>query len=336
MNLEKKEKKKILEKANVTGVGVGKKIKDGQKTDQECVTVFVHKKKDLTALNSEDVVPEEVGGKKTDVVEIGRVSSEETPKVEDSDSDSLPKPNIRHRPVHVGVSISPMEEEYAGTLGGIVFKKETCDLGHGFEATVSKPVLLSNNHILYKTNKLEDGKEIMQPAIMDGGKNISGDFGIATNLEMVPLKEKNNLGDMALAEPKEDIDFSRYQPGVGAPKQEVADVEVGDRIATGRTRTTGFRLGEVQAKDVSIKVSYQDKIREFDNQIVTSSVSKPGDSGSIGYLYEKHMDDRKYPFGLLFAGSDKISIFTPMDVVLEELGCSLEPVFEVRKKDGGD
>lgn len=65
--------KDLMELANVIGVGVGFKYKDGLPTDDLAVVVNVTEKKPLAELAPADVVPKELDGVPTDVQEVGRI-----------------------------------------------------------------------------------------------------------------------------------------------------------------------------------------------------------------------------------------------------------------------
>src|SRR6516164_820631 len=56
----------------VHAVGVGAKVVGGKKTDEMAITVFVDKKKKPEELAKEDIVPSEIEGIKTDVVQKAR------------------------------------------------------------------------------------------------------------------------------------------------------------------------------------------------------------------------------------------------------------------------
>jgi len=56
----------------------------------------------------------------------------------------------------------------------------------------------------------------------------------------------------------------------------------------------------------------------FDGQIVSGSMSQPGDSGSL--LVD---GESQRAVGLLFAGSNQTTIYNPIDIVLELLAVSI-------------
>ncbi len=65
--------KKLMKLANVTGVGVGFKHKEGQSTDEVALIVNVTHKKPLTDLSKQDIIPSELEGVPIDVQEVGKI-----------------------------------------------------------------------------------------------------------------------------------------------------------------------------------------------------------------------------------------------------------------------
>lgn len=79
-------------------------------------------------------------------------------------------------------------------------------------------------------------------------------------------------------------------------------------------RTTGVTKGMIKAIDVSIFVEYPGKgLALFQDQIATSYMSEPGDSGSL------LMDEDGYGLGLLFSGTRAFSFFNRIQNVFEAL-----------------
>ncbi len=137
----------LLNKNNVVGVAVGFKESHGVVTEELAVIVLVQAKVPLAALSAQDVIPKEIDGLKTDVVEVGYLRAQQTPRE-------------RFRPViPSGVSIGHYKIT-AGTLGTLVKDKRTGDV-----------LVLSNNHVLANSNDALIGDAITQPGPMDGGGN---------------------------------------------------------------------------------------------------------------------------------------------------------------------
>lgn len=135
----------LLDKQNVVGVAVGYKNATGENTGDVAVVVLVEQKKPLAALTAQDVIPKELEGMKTDVVEVGYLRAQQTAR-------------DRYRPViPAGVTIGHYKVT-AGTLGAVVKDR-----------TTGATLLLSNNHVLANSNDSLIGDDILQPAAMDGG-----------------------------------------------------------------------------------------------------------------------------------------------------------------------
>jgi hypothetical protein len=136
----------FLAKNNVVGVAVGLKESEGVVTDEVAVVVLVQEKKPLAALSAADLIPKEIDGLKTDVIEVGYLRAQQTAR-------------DRFRPIiPSGVSIGHYKIT-AGTLGTMVKDK-----------TTGEPLVLSNNHVLANSNDATVGDAVLQPAAMDGGR----------------------------------------------------------------------------------------------------------------------------------------------------------------------
>jgi hypothetical protein len=83
-------------------------------------------------------------------------------------------------------------------------------------------------------------------------------------------------------------------------------------------RTTGYSEGIVKLLNATVNVGYAttagNRQAQFVGQVITEPLSQGGDSGSL-------IVDTVEPaaVGLLFAGSNVATIFTPIDVVLNTL-----------------
>lgn len=133
----------LLVKPNVVGVAVG--LKNG--VGEPSVVVLVEQKVPVAALSAAEMVPKEVDGVKTDVIEVGYLRAYDSPR-------------DRFRPeIPSGVSIGHYKIT-AGTLGTIVTDKNT-----------GEKLILSNNHVLANSNNALVGDAILQPGPADGGQN---------------------------------------------------------------------------------------------------------------------------------------------------------------------
>ena len=70
--------------------------------------------------------------------------------------------------------------------------------------------------------------------------------------------------------------------------------------------------------DATVTVMYGAQEARFEEQLVTTPMSEPGDSGSV--VVDA---DSLLAIGLLFAGSDQATILNPMQAVLDALEVAL-------------
>ena len=89
-------------------------------------------------------------------------------------------------------------------------------------------------------------------------------------------------------------------------------------------RTTGFTSAQVDAVAVIANVGYDSGTARFVEQIIIKpgTFSAGGDSGSL-IVVDGGVDDRR-PVGLLFAGSNSITIANPIAPVLARFGATIE------------
>ena len=126
-----------------------------------------------------------------------------------------------------------------------------------------------------------------------------------------------NIMDAALALPddpamvKPEILGVGSVTGVGEPVLEQRVQKMG--------RTTGLTQGVITQVDVTVKVNYNGRIANFNNQAFADGMSGPGDSGS------SILDMQRRVVGLLFAGSERNTILTPIQQVLDHFGVTLNP-----------
>lgn len=138
----------LLAKGGVVGVGIGYKDHgDGER--EMALVAMVEQKKPKAALRDEDLVPPEMNGTKTDVIEVGIIRAQ---------TNSGPK-DIWRPLIPPGVSIGHYMIT-AGTFGILAY-----------DATTGTPLILSNNHVLANSNDAFIGDAILQPGSTDGGQN---------------------------------------------------------------------------------------------------------------------------------------------------------------------
>lgn len=318
----------ILSKPNVVGLGVGFRVAGKQVTDELGVVVLVRDKIPLAGLSPEAVVPKALDGVRTDVFEVG-------------DLRPLQSPTERWRPAPGGVSIGHFKIT-AGTLGCMVRDRQT-----------GARLILSNNHVLGNSNDAALGDPILQPGAADGGR-VESDT-IAYLERFCPIQfntspptcdlakgyvkigntlarwmksshqvqalrlnpQAANLVDAAVARPLNEDMLRDDILEIGAPEG-VTQAVLGMGVRK-MGRTTSFTSGEVLVLNATVTVGYgYDLKATFDDQIISSPMSRGGDSGSLLVAGES-----KLAVGLLFAGSDQATIYNPIQPVLDCLNVDL-------------
>jgi len=310
-------RKDLFDLAGVVSHGIGFKITNGKKTSEICVIVGVEVKKPLSELKAADVIPKSIGGMNTDVIETGKVGI-------------FADPTKKFRPVVGGISIGH-KDITAGTLGCFVTKD-------------GKILALSNNHVLANSNKGQIGDAICQPGPYDGGEQCgtlhsfkeigfvgASDCKIANAFvrllnglaEMVgsrsrvrAIRDLTNTCDCALCEMLPDVGIANTILEIGTPTGS-AEVTLGTPIKK-FGRTTLFTQGTVDQIDATIQVSYgETEVAIFTGQIIAGPMSAGGDSGSAV------LDGDNAVIGLLFAGSDTVTVINPIKDVMAALGCEI-------------
>jgi hypothetical protein len=276
----------ILGKPNVVGVGLGYKTIKGVRTDDLCVVAMVEKKLPKAALRAAELVPSEVNGFATDVVQVGTLWA-------------LQARTDRWRPAPGGVSVGHYLIT-AGTLGAIVRDRDT-----------GQRLILSNNHVLANSNDAQSGDAVLQPGPVDGGREGQDDiarlerycpiqFNISPptcsiakavveigNALAKLLGSKHRLSavridaqavnevDAAVARPVNEIDLDDDILDIGEISGTV-DAALGMGVRKSG-RTTAFTTGEVSILDATVTVNYgSGREARFENQIVTTAMSQGG------------------------------------------------------------
>jgi hypothetical protein len=130
--------------------------------------------------------------------------------------------------------------------------------------------------------------------------------------------------DVALASPLEDIVFSPNIVDIGGPPVGIDAPRLGLRVIKSG-RTSGITEGLIIQTDVTVDVAYEGRPARFVNQFMVSPLdfiqgsafSERGDSGSLVLNYQREA------VGLLFSGSNTVSVVSPIDAVLSALEVDL-------------
>jgi hypothetical protein len=325
----KRAEKDLLSRKNVVSVGVGYKTSNGKKTKKLSLICSVEQKKPKEALANDDIIPREINGVATDVVQSGVIKAFSNTE--------------KRRPALGGDSIGHFAIT-AGTLGCLVKKN-------------GETLILSNNHVLANSNEAVVNDAILQPGSYDRGTMedkiatlkewVSINFvenglpdtecpiakssafivnlfafltGSKSRVQAYSLETATNLMDAALAKPINDADVKNEINGIGVISG-TKEVTLGMKVHK-QGRTTGYTTGVVDQIDVTTQVSYgTNKTGVFSDQIIITTdesvpFSQPGDSGSAVLSGTDLV-------GLLFAGSDTVTIINRISNVFGAFGCTI-------------
>jgi hypothetical protein len=279
---------------NVVGVGVGYKEVRGQLTPTVSVRVYVRKKVPEQDLQANQVVPKELSGIPTDVIE---------------DTFRIHVDHRRWRGIlQPGISIGNAITGGSGTLGACVF-----------DAHSGAQLLLSNWHVICGRSDCRAGEAIIQPGT--GGDDEGRAIDIVARLVRATLTDVVDAGVAVITGHRmlfEDI------LGLGRLTGSAAAV-LGEG-ASKSGRTTGVTSATVTDVDADIDVDYSDLglgTRSFRHQLILEGddASRPGDSGSAW------INRRNDVIGLNFAGGDSghRADANPIAAVVEALAIVITP-----------
>jgi outer membrane biosynthesis protein TonB len=126
----------------------------------------------------------------------------------------------------------------------------------------------------------------------------------------------NNRVDAALARPNNPLMFQQDVMNIGKPSGTIKPA-LGMKVRK-NGRTTGYTEATITLLNATVNVSYNTPTgvqqARFSGQVITDAMSQGGDSGSL--IFEMGSLN---VVGLLFAGSSRATIFTPIDTVLDTM-----------------
>ena len=228
---------------------------------------------------------------------------------------ALTQAQYQTRNTHFGVSggnINDISRRFccSGTLGSLV-------------SNGTMQYILSNNHVLARTDQAAAGEDISQPGLIDN--NCQTPPIVADLTAKVALG--NNVDCAIAAVRAGQMDSGGFIEGLngpgGVPSSATASPAVGMTVQKSG-RTTGHTTGTIGSINTNVTVQYQPtcgsgKKRNFNytNQVVINSTtfSAGGDSGSLILTNTSCA----HPVALLFAGSSSTTIGNPIADVLSAL-----------------
>lgn len=286
----------LLANPDVHGVGVGRRRRDGKKTDEYAVVVHLRHKVATEDVPESRLIPRNVtvtlpdGHQVTVPIDV----QEKAPPVDENVPAKHPltlADRIRPVPGGVGVGLD-------GTLGGGVWDTVTAQV-----------VALSNKHVFGR----HVGDPVLQPSRSDGGLLPADLF--ATVLRVGSL-------DAAVATPVNPSVVALTVAGGGAAVFAIAAASIDMRVQkTGRG--SGLTHGVVDLIDFASEHdgSQSDLWIDGDGE----DFSAGGDSGSIYLVVDPGTTDPPPAVGLHWGGSGRDGVGHHIGDVFEDLGVTVLP-----------
>lgn len=287
----------LLRNPDVHGIGVGRRRRGGEKTDELAIVVHVQHKRSEADVEPRRLLPKSVHyvDRERRNVEVGvDVVERPVPVPEVGCGDCGVDLEDRVRPVLGGYSGGPPTSvSNGGTLGGWLWDTVTDQL-----------VVISNEHVFGGAA----GTDISQPSIFDGG-SLPADR-IADVLRAGTL-------DVSIAAPATD-DVYELEIECGGPGvYEFADAAV-DMVVQKTGQTTGLTCGVVELIDYDSGHygSRNDLWIDGDG----NDFSMGGDSGSL-YLERDHPEGQPWRrvVGIHWGGSGNDGVGHPIQAVVDDL-----------------
>ena len=248
------------------------------------------------------------------IVALGRPTDKPGKPPKPDPDPSLPPTARFPRPVPVGISTGHPAIT-AGTIG--------CRVTDG-----TSVFALSNNHVYADENQASLGDIVIQPGTYDGGAAPDDEIGTLYAFEPIDFAGGDNTIDAAIAISSVDL-LGNATPsdGYGTPKTTTTAATINLSVMK-FGRTTGLTKGKIYAINAAVDIIYSTGTAHFVGQIIITpgAFSAGGDSGSLIVVEGKGRNkaENGKPVGLLFAGSDLVTIANPIGAVLERFGVTVD------------
>ncbi len=254
-------------------------------------------------------------------------------------------------PILLGSSGGNDNDYDTTTSGGKTYIIDCCSgtLGSLIENSSGTEYLLSNNHVLARSDQATAGETIIQPGLVDDGCTPYSDGGAVTQVgtltAWLPLSSSSTDADAAIAQVDsgavntsgEIMELGAKQgngtlaaapPGISSTGGKGESPSINMTVAKSG-RTTGLTCASISSVDLDVEVSYYKNCAEttayltktYTNQIgiTGNEFSDAGDSGSLVV----DTSDAE-PVGLFFAGGvdnagQSEGVANPVSTVLSEL-----------------
>ncbi|MCP2261694.1 hypothetical protein LX15_005420 [Streptoalloteichus tenebrarius] len=314
----------LIVRPGVVGVDIGEKVTGGRPTGHPAIVVAVRRKLPADELPPGQLIPSEIDGVPTDVVEEEYVLHPAVIPLGEEDSDTGADPGAAPplartivgglsmgpcRPIRLAPPDVPQPGDYttAGTIGALV-----TDRGGSGAAMV-----VTNFHVACVDDAWSVGDTMVQPSRMDGGRCPQDVFGTLARAAL------SGRVDGAIVELTEVRPHENAIAGIGPVRGE-AEAAVGMSVRK-RGRTTGLTTGRVASVDATLSVNYGNGlgVRTLRDQIrVVADGERFGDRGDSGAVI---VDAARRVVGLYFAGTvdGRVGFANPIAAVLTELDVRL-------------
>lgn len=308
--------RRLLDLPNVVGVKVGTKRTHGVDTGIPCIVVMVRRKVAISALATDHVVPPNLDGATTDVVEEGEI------RLLVTNAPPVLTQRLLTRPLVGGVSISRGLFGGTGSLGFPMLFRDGKDL-----------VGLSNAHVCAsfwndpspvpwwgQPYVVKVGASLFQPGVADDGGPPAQPIGSLIDWPAGLLDPGNLQPDAAIFGYADPLGVRPDILGIGACSGFLAP-QVGQTVRSSG-RTSGNADGQVTALGATIKVTVSagptplEMVAE--DVVELSPLMQPGDSGTGIFAGTQAV-------ALGFAGSSQHSYAYAMARIAATWGLTLAP-----------
>ncbi len=207
---------------------------------------------------------------------------------------------LQQRPAGGGLSISHLSAG-VGTMACLV---------RGTGARSNRLMALGTNHALAGANFGRTGEAVVQPAMLDGGRDPGDRVGVLERVVTIDFGGNLNFADAATVwvYPErvraEQALLRRGKQRTYDVSERVEEARVG--MSVGKVgRSTGLTHGRVVATDAVVRVTYGSRVAVFADQLLVEGLggrpmAAPGDSGSLLTTWDTH----RAGVGMVFAGCD--------------------------------
>jgi hypothetical protein len=234
-----------------------------------------------------------------------------------------PQQQRQPRPIPLGVSGGNVNDRSliaccSGTLGALL-------------TTGGQFYILSNNHVLARSNRGTLGDPITQPGAVDVSCQVIPADAVANLSAFIPISfTATNPVDAAIAQiiaGQVATDGTILQ--VGPPSSTPIEPSLGLKVQK-MGRTTGLTTGQVSALNVTVTVAYPRvcgvKLLAQKAQFVGQFAVTPGTfsaAGDSGALIVEQVSSAPRPVGLLFAGSPGMAVANLISAVLAAFSATI-------------